>query len=104
MIYANAYIDKVYAFAYHPAMSEQIIRNERQLGAALQRARRQAGLSQSALGDRIHMRQATISRIEAGEPAVQLSTLMAVLAALDLELVLRPRTMVDMDAWIRDLS
>ena len=73
-------------------MTEQIVRNERQLGAALHRSRRRAGLSQSALGDRIHMRQATISRIEAGEPAVQLSTLMAVLAALDLELVVRPRS------------
>jgi len=73
-------------------MTEQIVRNERQLGAVLQRNRRRAGLSQSALGDRINMRQATISRIEAGEPAVQLSTLMTVLAALDLELVVRPRS------------
>lgn len=73
-------------------MTDQIVRNERQLGAVLQRGRRRAGLSQSALGDRINMRQGTISRIEAGEPAVQLRTLMAVLAALDLELVVRPRS------------
>jgi len=38
------------------------------------------------------LRQATVSRLEAGEPAVQLSTLIAALSALDLELVVRPRS------------
>jgi HTH-type transcriptional regulator/antitoxin HipB len=73
-------------------MASQIIRNEKQMGAELRRARRRAGLSQSTLGERVHLRQATVSRVEAGEPAVQLSTVMALLAALDLELVLRPRS------------
>ncbi|WP_420141586.1 helix-turn-helix domain-containing protein [Sphingomonas sp.] len=73
-------------------MAGQIIRNEKQMGAELRRARRRAGLSQSTLGERVHLRQATVSRVEAGEPAVQLSTVMALLAALDLELVLRPRS------------
>ncbi|MGX7877384.1 helix-turn-helix domain-containing protein [Mesorhizobium sp. ORM6] len=72
-------------------MTEQIARNEKQLGAILRRARRQAGLTQGAIGDRIHLRQGTISRLEAGEPAVQLKTLMAALSALDLELVVRAR-------------
>ncbi len=87
-------------------MSDQIVRNEQQLGAALRRARRKMGLSQSVLGERVHLRQATISRVEAGEPAVQLSTIMSVLAALDLELVVRPRSKTDaddIDALIRDL-
>lgn len=73
-------------------MSDQIARNEKQLGAILRRARKQAGLSQSALGDNIHLRQGTVSRMEAGEPAVQLRTVMGALAALGLELVVRPRT------------
>ncbi|UHC19923.1 helix-turn-helix domain-containing protein (plasmid) [Methylobacterium currus] len=73
-------------------MSEQIARTEKQLGAILRRARKQAGLTQTSLGDRIHLRQATISRLEAGEPAVQLHTLMEALSALDLELVVRPRS------------
>lgn len=73
-------------------MAGQIIRNEKQMGAELRRARRRAGLSQSTLGERVHLRQATVSRVESGEPAVQLSTVMALLAALDLELVLRPRS------------
>lgn len=73
-------------------MNESIARSERQLGAILRRVRRQTGLSQGALGETIHMRQATISRLEAGEPAMQLHTLMEVLAALNLELVVRERS------------
>ncbi|MFO1058090.1 MAG: helix-turn-helix transcriptional regulator [Dongiaceae bacterium] len=79
-------------------MTDQIARNEKQLGAILRRARRQAGLRQESLGEHIHLRQATISRLESGEPAVQLRTLMAVLSALDLELVVRPRSKASADA------
>lgn len=73
-------------------MTDHIARNEKQLGAILRRIRKQGGLTQGALGDHIHLRQATVSRLEAGEPAVQLRTLMAALSALDLELVVRPRS------------
>ena len=73
-------------------MSEQIARTEKQLGAILRRARKQAGLTQSGLGDHIRLRQGTVSRLEAGEPAVQLHTLMAALSALGLELVIRTRS------------
>jgi HTH-type transcriptional regulator / antitoxin HipB len=72
-------------------MSDQIARNEKQLGAILRRARKLEGLSQSDLGERIHLRQATVSRLEMGAPAVQLHTLMEILSALKLELVVRPR-------------
>ena len=96
ILYAAAYIDRAYANAYMELwrliMTDQIARNEKQLGAILRRARRQADLTQEALGKQIHLRQATVSRLEAGEPAVQLSTLMAALYALDLELVVRPRS------------
>lgn len=73
-------------------MIDQIVRSEKQLGAVLRRARRQRNLSQGALGEQIHMRQGTISRLESGEPAVQLRTLIDVLSALNLELVIRPRS------------
>lgn len=73
-------------------MPEHIARTEKQLGAILRRLRKQAGLTQAAVGERTHLRQATISRLEAGEPALQLRTLMETLAALDLELVVRPRS------------
>jgi len=73
---------------------DQPIRTPKQLGSALRRARRQADLGQQALGDRIELRQATISGLEAGEPGTQLRTLFAVLNALEMELVMRPRTKV----------
>jgi HTH-type transcriptional regulator/antitoxin HipB len=73
-------------------MNEHIARTEKQLGAILRRARKQAGLTQGALGEQIHLRQGTVSRLEAGEPAVQLRTLMEALSALHLELVVRPRS------------
>jgi HTH-type transcriptional regulator/antitoxin HipB len=83
-------------------MTEQIARTEKQLGAILRRTRKQMGLSQGALGERFHLRQGTISRLEAGEPAVQLRTLMETLAALKLELVVRPRSQAN-PAQIEDL-
>ncbi|MBS3651914.1 helix-turn-helix domain-containing protein [Pseudaminobacter sp. 19-2017] len=83
-------------------MTDQIARNEKQLGAILRRARKQAGLTQGALGSHIHLRQGTVSRLEAGEPAVQLRTVMAALSALDLELVIRPRSKAS-EADIEDL-
>jgi len=42
----------------------------------------------------MHARQATVSKLEAGEPATQLRTFMDALTALELELVIRPRTTV----------
>lgn len=72
-------------------INQQIARTEKQLGAILRRARKQAGMTQSGLGKNIHLRQGTVSRLEAGEPAIQLRTVMEALAALDLELVVRAR-------------
>jgi HTH-type transcriptional regulator/antitoxin HipB len=40
----------------------------------------------------MHVRQGTVSKLEAGEPGTQLRILMDALAALDLELVVRPRS------------
>ena len=73
-------------------MTQHIARTEKQLGAILRRARKQAGLTQSDLGKQIHLRQGTVSRLEAGAPAIQLRTLMEAVAALNLELVIRTRS------------
>lgn len=67
-------------------------RTTRQLGAILRRERKAQGLSQGALGERIGLRQATISKLEAGEPGPRLSTLLDALSALGLQLVLEPRS------------
>jgi len=69
-----------------------IARTPQQLGAVIRRRRKQTGLSQQDLGSKIQLRQATISKLEAGEPATRLQTLLDALAALELELVVRPRT------------
>jgi HTH-type transcriptional regulator/antitoxin HipB len=93
--YAFAYIDYLYVFAYilyEVSMNQQIARTEKQLGAILRRARKQAGMTQAGLGKNIHLRQGTVSRLEAGEPAIQLRTVMQALAALGLELVVRARS------------
>lgn len=73
-------------------MTDQIARSEKQLGAILRRQRKLASLTQAELGEKTHMRQATISKLEDGAPATQIRVLVAALAALDLELVVRPRT------------
>jgi HTH-type transcriptional regulator/antitoxin HipB len=70
---------------------DQITRTPTQLGAALRRYRKQRGVSQLDLGARVNKRQATVSNLEAVGTGT-LDTLFAVLSALDLELVVRPRT------------
>jgi len=71
-----------------------IARTPKQLGTGLRRYRRQRCLTQAQLGELMKARQATVSKLESGQPATQLSILMSALAALDLELTIRPRTKV----------
>lgn len=71
---------------------DQITRTSPQLGAALRRRRKQAGLSQESLADKVKLRQATISRLESGDTGTKLGTLLDVVAALDLEIVVRARS------------
>jgi HTH-type transcriptional regulator / antitoxin HipB len=66
-------------------------RTPAQIGALVHRERRARGLTQAQLGEQIGRRQATISKLERGEPATQLSTLFDVLSALNLELSLVER-------------
>jgi HTH-type transcriptional regulator/antitoxin HipB len=73
---------------------DTIARTPKQLGAGIRRYRRLKNLTQGSLGDLMHARQATVSKLESGEQATQLRILMDALAALDLELVIRPRTKV----------
>lgn len=80
---------------------DNLVRTPKQIGATIRRARRQSNLTQAVLGERMHVRQATVSKLEAGEPATRLKTLMDALAALNLELVIRPRTSASDD--IEDL-
>jgi HTH-type transcriptional regulator / antitoxin HipB len=77
---------------------DMIVRTTKQLGTAIRRTRRTRAMTQGSLGQKMDARQATISKLEAGEPGTQLQTLMDALTALDLELVIRPRTTVSTKA------
>jgi HTH-type transcriptional regulator/antitoxin HipB len=76
---------------------DQIARTAKQLGAAIRRRRRQAILTQAALGERTQLRQATISALENGERGTQLRTLIDVTTALGLEIVIRERSKAKAD-------
>jgi HTH-type transcriptional regulator/antitoxin HipB len=72
---------------------EQITRTPKQLGTLLRRRRRrELGLTQEALASRIHLRQATVSALENSSADSRLATLFGTLSALDLELLVRPRS------------
>jgi HTH-type transcriptional regulator / antitoxin HipB len=85
-----------------PRMTNQIARNPKQVGGALRRRRRSLGMNQKDIAGKTSLRQATISGVEAGEPGTQLRTLFDILTALDMELVVRPRSKESTDK-IEDL-
>ncbi|WP_306027951.1 helix-turn-helix domain-containing protein [Stappia sp. MMSF_3263] len=68
-----------------------LARSPKQIGSVLRRARKKRGMSQADLGSRAGLRQGTVSLIENGNPGVRIETLLAVLAALDLEFRIEPR-------------
>ena len=76
---------------------DTIARTPKQLGTGVRRYRRQKNLTQAGLAELMRSRQATISKLEAGKPATQLRVLMDALTALDLELVIRPRTKISVE-------
>lgn len=69
-----------------------LARNPKQIGSIVQRTRKKLGWNQTQLGERAGLRQETISLIETGNPATKLETLLTVLAALDLEFQIMPRS------------
>jgi HTH-type transcriptional regulator / antitoxin HipB len=70
---------------------DKIARTPLQLGNYIRERRRELGLTQENLAAKIGVRQRTVSDIETSA-AVRLDTVLRALAALDLELVIRPRT------------
>jgi HTH-type transcriptional regulator / antitoxin HipB len=71
---------------------QQVARTPKQLGSLLRQRRRELGVSQGTLAAQIGLRQSTISELETSVKAAKTGTLLSVLAALDLELVIRSRT------------
>ncbi|WP_169566768.1 helix-turn-helix domain-containing protein [Sneathiella limimaris] len=66
-------------------------RNAKQLGDAIRRARKAAGLTQKDISTRTNLRIATISTLENGDTGTQIKTIFRVLEALELEFDLLPR-------------
>jgi HTH-type transcriptional regulator/antitoxin HipB len=73
------------------ASIDKIARTPLQLANYIRERRRELGLTQENLASKIGVRQRTVSDIETSA-AARLDTVLRALAALDLELVIRPRT------------
>ena len=70
---------------------DTIARTPLQLGNSIRERRRKLGLTQEQLAERVGVRQRTISDVESAG-AARVDTLLRMLVALDLELLVRPRT------------
>jgi len=77
-----------------------VVRNPKQLGNLIRNARLSQKLSQQDLGTRAGLWQPTVSVIEKGNAATRLDTILALLAALDLELTVEPRS----KDWDKDIE
>lgn len=69
-----------------------LVRSPRMAGDLVRKARRSRGWSQTELGNRMNVRQATVSKLEAGEPATRMEVFFDALTALGLELVAADRS------------
>lgn len=70
----------------------EVARSPKQMGNMIQRARRRKGLTQTELANLSGLRQELISRIESGHDGTKLSSLYALFAALDLDLMVDSRS------------
>lgn len=73
--------------------------NTKQLGHLLRGFRKEIGLTQSQVADRIGLAQNEISRIETGDVSPTTDRLFKILSALNLNLVLEPRAQMADDTW-----
>ena len=69
-----------------------LARTPKQLGEAIRRYRQLAKLNQAQLAAKAGLRQATVSDVESGTAATRIETISKLLAALDLELTIGPRS------------
>lgn len=69
-----------------------LARDPKQIGNLIRRIRKKQELSQTQLGEKTGLRQETISLIETGNPSATMETILSVLAALDLEFRIVPRS------------
>ena len=73
-------------------MKDYVIRTPQQLGPVLQGYRKAHGLTQARVGQTVGLPQSEISKLELDSSSTSLGRIFKLLAALDLELVVRPRS------------
>jgi len=73
------------------------IRNNKEFGEAVRRARLKQSLRQVDLARNASVRQALISELENGTTSAKLDTVIKVLAALDMDLSIVPRRKAEFD-------
>lgn len=71
---------------------KQLARTTKDIGHAIRQARRAKGLTQKELAAKSGVWQETISKIETGVASTKLETIFDLMAALDLEIQVQPRT------------
>jgi HTH-type transcriptional regulator/antitoxin HipB len=71
---------------------QHIARSPQQVGAVLHRLRKEKGWTQAQLAQRAGVRQELVSKIESGQEGTRLATIFALLAALELEFLIQPRS------------
>jgi HTH-type transcriptional regulator/antitoxin HipB len=91
ILYVKSDINGLSDLAYNWGVND-LARDPKQIGHFIRRARKRLGWSQTALGEKVALRQETISLIETGNPATRIESLLAILGALDLEFQIAPRT------------
>jgi len=69
-----------------------LARSPKQLGEVIQQFRKARGWTQTDLAERAGLRQEMVSKIEAGQPGSRVASIFDLLAALDLEITVVPRT------------
>ena len=69
-----------------------IVNSPKTLGQAIKRLRKSKKISQSAAGEPLRIHQTTMSNIEKGAEGTQIETLFRVLAALNLEMIIRSKS------------
>ena len=69
-----------------------LARDPKNIGNAIRRERKARRWSQQDLAAKVGVRQETVSIIENGNPATRIDTLLSMLAALDLEFQIAPRS------------
>ncbi len=75
----------------------KFIRNSKDLGEAIRRARKAKDLRQVDVAQKASVRQALISELENGATTAKLDTVIKIVAALDLDLSIVPRHIASFD-------